>query len=483
MRYFMQYFSFKFAGMVFAFLLLTLSGGCTSPSRDAILTHADMPEIDRNNGRLNVFLTLKDVNGPAIRMTVADIEFLADGVWLPLVNGPVTIDSAELGSGQLLLGAEYLPPGRYPNLRMRVINAEVRGSKGEYVPIDQEPLQVEIILSEIIELEAGDSRCLLLSWDLQESLPQDNVLSPSLVATVPLKQLPIDLVFVSCPEIDTIFVVSADKNWVVDSFGLKGSPTYMAVDPNLSSPRLYVLASGERKIKVVEPQSYRVIDFFPTPLNDQPTFMMISQDGRSGYLMDERSGYLSRIDLSNGQSIARTHLGYRPNYALYLEQQNLLAVSLALSQKVVLLDPENLKVRGTFPTGSSPQGLAVLSEQLYIAESGDDTVSIVALGGGRGQNRLGVGFGPRRLLITENQIYVSNYLEGSLSVLLPGQLGVVQNIADVGKPVEMVYDQFYQRLYVADEKTGGLTVIDVNSNTIIGRIPLGAKPLDLIVVQ
>jgi YVTN family beta-propeller protein len=66
---------------------------------------------------------------------------------------------------------------------------------------------------------------------------------------------------------------------------------------------------------------------------------------------------------------------------------------------------------------------------------------------------------------------------------LPGQLGVVQNIADVGKPVEMAYDQFYQRLYVADEKTGGLTVIDVNSNTIIGRIPLGAKPLDLIVVQ
>ncbi len=123
----------------------------------------------------------------------------------------------------------------------------------------------------------------------------------ALTVVTPLRQLPVDLVFVSCPDIDTVFVVRADKNWVVDSFGVKGRPTYLAIDPDLSRQRLYVLASRDRTVKVVDLSSFRVVDFFTVPLNDAPTFMAISPDGRWAFLLDEDSGYLSRMDLTTGQ--------------------------------------------------------------------------------------------------------------------------------------------------------------------------------------
>jgi DNA-binding beta-propeller fold protein YncE len=211
--------------------------------------------------------------------------------------------------------------------------------------------------------------------------------------------------------------------------------------------------------------------------------MTISSDGRWAYLLDERSSYLSRMDLFSGSIVARVRLGNRPNFVALLAEQNLLAVSIGLSQAVLLLDPDTLAVVGTIATGSSPQGLLAADNQLYIAEGGDHTVSVVDLGSRRNLSRLTVGFGPRRLLKTDSMIYVSNYDQGSLSVLMPGQLGVIQEIPGVGRPLEMVLDQFYRRIYVGDEETAALAVIDINSNLLIGRIALGARPLGLAVIQ
>jgi YVTN family beta-propeller protein len=94
-----------------------------------------------------------------------------------------------------------------------------------------------------------------------------------------------------------------------------------------------------------------------------------------------------------------------------------------------------------------------------------------------------VGFGPRRLVDTDGQIFVSNYKDGSLSVLIPGQLGALQEIFGLGEPLEMIFDNFYRRIYVADRSVDGLLVIDTNSNQLIRKISLGAKPLGLAIIQ
>ncbi len=70
----------------------------------------------------------------------------------------------------------------------------------------------------------------------------------------------------------------------------------------------------------------------------------------------------------------------------------MLAVSLSLSQKVLLLDPVRLSVLGTISTGSEPQGVVVSDNQLYIAEQGDNTVSITDLANTGNQSQGDGGF-------------------------------------------------------------------------------------------
>jgi len=435
-----------------------------------------------HTARVNLFLTLEEKQGPAIQLEISSIEVLSNDLWLPLINDPVSIASAEIGNAQRFLGGMAIPPGHYERLRLTVAKGLLRKADGQMATILPDPLQMELDFGMGLSLETGDSKTLLFNWDVENSLLPKGRLAPKLFVAPGLRQLSANLVFVACPEIDTVFIVRNDKNWVVDSFGLQGYPTYLAVEPSAAPQQIYVLAPGEKKLKVVDMASQRVVDVFPT-LNDEATFLTISPDGLWAYLLHERSGYLSRMNLRSGQIETRVMLGSRPVFATYLEQQNLLAVSLSLTQRVLLLNPVSLTTVRSLSTGSNPSGLLVADNFLYVAESGDAIVSKTDLANLSDTSRLMVGFGPSRLLDAGEQIFVSNYDDGSLSVLLPGQLGVVQDIYGLGRPNEMVYDQIYRRLYVADEKTSALAVIDVNSNQLLGHISLGAKPLGLAVIQ
>jgi len=466
-------------------LLAAFLGGCmaTSGSYQNFSRPQSAPVDDPlNSARISCFLTLQDVLGPSLRLEVDSIEVHGNNNWHKLNHKPLQIESKKIGKGQIYLGGSSLPPGSYNRLRFAVTKGELQNQENQYIVAAAEPFYLEVDLAGGLELEPEDSASIFVTWDLQNSIGPNNTLDLDLTARVPMKQLLTNLIYVACPDIDTIFIVRADNNWVVDSFGLKGGPTYLAIDPD-SRQFLYVLTSRDRMIKAVELTSYKVVNFFPVPLNDNPTFMVINPNGRNAFLLDEKSGYLSRIDLTTGQILARVQLDGMPRYAAFLEAQNQLAVSLSLSQKVLLLDPASLRLLRTITTGSSPRGLTVFDNQLIIAEYGDNTVSVVDLANRGIQSRLSVGFGPRRLQKSDNEIYVSNYQEGSLSVLVPGQLGVVKEIYGLGLPMEMIFNQSYLRLYVTDEEKGALAVIDTNSNRLIGHIFLGARPLGLEIIQ
>ena len=464
-------------------LALVLLSGCVVAERPAPVLLADVGQDSVNSARLSCFLVLRDSDGPALRFEITSIEVLADDLWLPVGSGAVTLDSVAIGNGQFFLGGRALPPGHYQRLRLTVSQRTHRQADGSYAVVSREPFEIELPFPAPVQLGAGDSRVLLLTWDLHDSLPPDGALRPALTIAPQLRQLLVDLLYVACPEIDTVFLVRTDRNWVIDAFGLKGRPTYMEIDHSVARRRLYVLAAREATVKVVDLGTHRVIDFFPVPLNDAPTYMAVSSDGKWAYLLNERSGYLSRMDLGSGRIAARVRLGYRPQYATILERQSLLAVSLGMSQSVLLLDPISLAVVRKTATGSAPQGLLAVANQLYVAESGDHTVSVLDLSGGGALGRLAVGFSPRRMAEAGNFIYVSNYDSGTLSVLEPGQLGVIREIHGLGRPLEMASDRLQHRLYIADEEAAALAVIDVNSNQLVGRIALGARPSGMAIIQ
>lgn len=460
-----------------AVLLLSACALPVGPLRgsEALVT----PPAERGLPRVSLFLSLRDERSPLVRMEIAELEVLSGTIWYPLTRGPITLDSSLIGGGQILFGGSPLPTGPLSQLRLTITDARSGATGAVRSPLISAPLVLELPLTGALELGSGDSRTLLLTWDVEASLSREGGFSPVISAMPAVKELPFDLLYVSCPDIDTIFVIRADTHRVVDSFGVGGGVTSAALDP-VSAERLYLLAPVDRQIKVVDPDTYRVVDFFSTPLNDVPTFMTLDAEGRSAYLLDERSGYVSRMDLSSGRISARVAVGYRPAYALYLPQQNLLAVSLDLSQTVLLLDPATLQVRGSLSSGSGPQGLAVSDNQLYVAERGDNSVAVFDLSSRTRHERISVGYGPQRILATQSQVYVTHAADASIAVLAPGQLGIFREISGLGLPQDMVYRPLLRKLYVTDRSGGGIAVIDVNTNRQVGYIELGARPHGLV---
>jgi len=473
----------SYCHLVLMFIIMAVLGSCQPGLNPASQPTADLKRDGNDSARLSLFLNLKEPTGPGIRLEISNIEIFAENAWLPITEGPLVLDSKEISANQVFLGGRWLPPGIYERLRFSLNKGSVLQSQGKFEAVSFDPFLVELSFPAPFPLNKNDSQSLFLTWDVQETLTggADRLL-PALTITLPLKQMIADLIYVACPDIDTIFIIRTDKNWVADSFGIRGRPTYLAIDVDPSRQRLYVFASRDSTIKVVNISSQRIVDTFYIPNIGVNAFMTVNPDAGSAYVFDERNNNLNRLDLFTGNLLTRLRLGYRPQYATYLSVSNLLAVSSSFSQFISIHDPVNLnQIRNI--ACNSPDGLLSLDNLLYIAESGSNSVSIYDFASNRMLSRLTVGYTPRRLLYNGDKIYVSNYDSGSLSVIMPGQLGVSREIFGLGQPLEMAFNQNNRWLYVTDDQKNGVAVIDTTTDLLMNYLNLGAQPAGMAVIQ
>ena len=468
-------------------LLLLIFAGCQTTNSTTISPLQLIKEIDsttkNDGGRISLFLSLKMPPTIGIKMTVSAIEILNNETWLPITSQPVTINAAEIGPGQIFLGRGFLPPGQYRRLRFTLQQASIQKKNGDNIFLALDNPTIEIDLPAILNLLKDDSHSLFLTWDEEGSMPTSPIFSPSLAIEPNLKQMTTDLAYAACPDINTIYVLRTDKNWVCDSFGITGQPSNMTAMTTDSQKRLYILSPPEAQIKVVELPANEIVTAYPIPMTTSPSFMTLSDDGKRAYILDSSNDYLFRINLSTGDLEARIQLGSQPEYATYIYSHNLLAVSSTLSQTVTLLDSNSMTEVAEINTTGVPGGLLAWNNLLYITESDNNTVAVYDLNLRAITSRRNVGFHPHRLLPNEGYIYVSNRNSNSISIIQPEQLGIALEINLNGSPQEMMVAPNSRWIYVGNKDIGGLSVIDATSNQVTGQISFGATPMSLAVVQ
>ncbi|MBU1138729.1 MAG: YncE family protein [Proteobacteria bacterium] len=430
-------------------------------------------------GQISLFLNLKEPVGPERKMLIQSIEVLAENNnWISLRPDPIEADSQLILGRQIFLGRSYLPSGYYSQLRITASqdvqsNGAVSDPTASILEI-RNPLYVAI----------GDSHSLFLTWDVMASFAATDKDRPSLSLTPKLKNMLVDVAYVACPEINTVYMICTDKNWVCDSLGVSGGPSYLISDPNNPTGNLLALTEDDKNIKRIGPAANRVEETYNLPMVGKPLHIAVSPDSHWAYVIDRKRGNILRINLQSGSIEARNRLGYEPSYILYLEKQDVLAVALSLSQTVVLLDPETLNQVQTISTGSKPEGLMLYNDTyLYIAESGSNSVMVYDLTLNKLQKRIPVDLSPMRILAANGLIYVTNEASHSISILKHGQLGVSRTIPLDGSPLEMAYSPTNKWCYVGNESTKTLDIIDPVNSKIVGQIPLGALPKGMAVLH
>lgn len=456
-----------------------LFSGCKVTENKTGTLRSVSPIINNQPSRVSVFLNLKNqVSSPAT-IEIDSTEIKEGDVWKPISTGPVVINTAKLGQGQVFLGSSGLPVGVYDSLRFNFSTG--KSSSPKSVPIAETSKKTEISLKTPLHLSRGDSKTLLVVLDVESSMVKSQEFSPVLTIKKPLIPLPVNLLFVACPEIDTIFQVCASTDTVCGSIGVKGKPTYLGIDR--SRNRLLVLAEDQGAIKIIDLVTNKVINSLKIPMIIEPSFMAISDDGELAFVLEEKRNFLYRLNLVSGDLEERVSIGQHPHYLTYLEEHGLLAISSELSQSIIFVNSETLKKTAEISVGGSPQGMAVANGQLYIAENQTNSVSILNPQTRLVQGRVSVGMAPRRLLSTSQKIYCNNSRGKSISVLRQNGLGAIQTIKLNDVPLEMAFHYRHNRLFVGEKNTVGIRIIDTNINRAVGHIPLGAEPLGLAFIQ
>ncbi len=423
-------------------------------------------------GQLSLFLNLENQKGVNQKLVIQSIELLADNnQWIPFISDPVDADSQLIPGGQIFLGRSFVDSGYYNSLRMKIFwNSQSK-------EISAEPTVIELRMSNPLYVGKSDSHSLFIIWDLLASLTTDNSTRKALSLAPRFQNMLVDVAYVACPDINTVYMVCTDKNRVCNSLGVKGKPSYLISDPVAPTANLFALAEKDRDIKRIGPASNRVEERYHLSRVGGDLHFTISPDSQWAYVIDRKRGNIHRINLSSGAVDLHNRLGYKPSFILYLKKQGLLAVTLSLSQSVVLIDPQTLEQVQSISTGSNPDGLMLHNDNyLYIAEAGGNSVMVYNLNLNKIHKRIPVDFSPRRLMEARGRIYVTNYNSHSISLLRHGQLGVSKTIALNGPPLELAYSQRNKWLYVGNGSTNALDIINPMNSKVVGRIELGARP-------
>ncbi len=462
-------------------LLLLLTGcGQKTPAAQDMHSLFQLQEI-KGDATLSLFMKLTDPLGESIWMEMEDVEVFSGENWFPIASTRSEIDSNEISAaGQILIGRGGLPSGFYSRLRFKVGKAAL-ARLGEKIILSVDNPVVELSFSSQLRLQKGDSPSLFLTWDSSASIQNKVNFLPRIDVSMQSIPLTTDLAYVSCPAINTVYIVRTDQNLVCGSIGVSGHPTCLKIIEQ--NNRFYVLSSDQGTIKIFELSSNRILDEVRIPHVQEASYMDVDPSGEWAYVVDERGDQLFRINLSTGVLSDRVRLGSRPKYIMYQQEESILVVSSAYDQKVFYIDPTNLSIVKTLTTGGSPDGLIVLNNLLFVAESSTNMVSVFDTNSGRARAQIHVGRTPRRFVSNFNSIYLANYGEGTVSILRAGQLNVLRDIPVGGNPLEMAVYPARQWLYVGDEGGRGLSVIDLTSNMVVKTIELATPVSGIAVVN
>ena len=178
---------------------------------------------------VNVFLQLTNESVAGVWFRLGAVEMVGENGTVPLGLGRKEFSGPEIRGQQRLLAQGNIKSGSYSSLRLFLEKAALQKDGQQYIMSVPEPV-IDLPLPANFKLKPQDSFSLFVYWDEEGSIRSKALFHPRMHISPQQKPLFADLAYVSCTDIDTVFVVLTYKNWVVGSLAIPGQPTYMDYD-------------------------------------------------------------------------------------------------------------------------------------------------------------------------------------------------------------------------------------------------------------
>lgn len=312
-----------------------------------------------------------------------------------------------------------------------------------------------------------------------------------------------------------------------------GSCTSPPVQPAAApepSTRIYVANESSNSVTVVDANTFTVVGTIDAR-NYSTHDLALTRDGRRLFATNLASGRVSVIDTQGLEVIASIFTGSRSHVVTLTNDNRHAWVANIGEDTISIVDAETFRILGTIPTGRGPTGLTFSRDGrfAYVSNQGDRTVQVIDTGSHTVIKTIPVGSNPHFLVLGPdgriwgcntggNDIYVidpnSQSIAASL-VLGPapqqiafaykgiagpnayitvagtnevmvvgtegGTLQVRERIPAGDRPNGIWANSQGTRVFVVNEVSNDLRVIDTGTSQTIAKVEVGRKPIRVVV--
>ncbi|GAB4377033.1 MAG: hypothetical protein Kow0042_24130 [Calditrichia bacterium] len=242
----------------------------------------------------------------------------------------------------------------------------------------------------------------------------------------------------------------------------------------------YVVNSGGNTLSVVNLQTQVVIEDTLSPgAFSFPNYMVIHQE--RGYVVNSGTHDIMVFDLETLQKVKTIYLPTGTNpWALEFFTDSLFAVTLFNTDEVAIVNRYTDQIVQMIPVGTSPEGIKLTGDKLYITNTGfitigqfdPGTVSVIDIHTLAVVQTIPVGINPQGVDVdTQGNLWVActgDYatVSGSLYQIEPNS-NTILNSMNVNIYPTAISINGLNRAFLTDGMGAGVLVLDLDSNTFI----------------
>jgi YVTN family beta-propeller protein len=297
-----------------------------------------------------------------------------------------------------------------------------------------------------------------------------------------------------------------------------------------AGPRIYVANESSNSVTVIDAQKFEVIGTVDAK-NHSTHDLALSRDGKRLFATNLASGRLSVIDTQLLETIASISTGTRCHVVTLTNDNRQAWVANIGEDNISIVDTATYRILGTIPVGKGPTGLVFSQDGrfAYVSNQGDKSLNVIDTASHQIIKTFPVGVNPHFLVLSPaghiwgtntggSDIYVIDpatqekiasfevgpqpqqiafgykgmqgpnaYVTvGGLNKVIalnadPKNLRVVDQI-DVGQGPNGIWaNPEGTRMFVGNQTSNDLRVIDTGTSQVIATVPVGLKPIRVVV--
>jgi len=264
---------------------------------------------------------------------------------------------------------------------------------------------------------------------------------------------------------------------------LSGSPIG---GPNVDESKLPPPDHRYDGIGVIDLRAQKLISTYQSGAD--PETFALSHDGKLLYVSNEDSGYLSAVDLAKGTVRATVAVGSEPEGVAVSRDDRIVYVTCETSNNIYVVDANAMKVLAQIPSGKRPRAI-FLAEHVHRGYATDEfaaALTVFSTEDYKVEKTISLGdpkvVRPMGIASTDGRrLYVTTGRFGALLEVDPESGTVVRTVEKVGaRPWGVALSRDGSMAYTANGPSGDVSIIDLKSGRIEGKIAVGGSPWGVV---